>query len=58
MARDFALIEPNPQEWGWWVGYLLEQLMDQAEKRRMLNQIQQVLLKLADNLQNHKEGRK
>jgi hypothetical protein len=58
MARDIALIEPDPEDWGWWVGYLLEKLMDQAEKRRMLNQIQQALLELADNLQNHKEGRK
>jgi hypothetical protein len=32
--------------------------MDQAEKRRILNQYQQALLELADNLQNHKEGRK
>jgi len=20
MARDIAIIEPNPEDWGWWVG--------------------------------------
>ena len=23
MARDIALIEPNPADWGWWLAYLL-----------------------------------
>jgi len=26
MARDIVLIEPNPQDWGDWVIYLLEQM--------------------------------
>ena len=32
IARDIALIEPNPQDWGWWVSYLLEQLDAEARK--------------------------
>jgi hypothetical protein len=31
MARDIALIEPNPQDWGWWVVYLIEQLEEEAK---------------------------
>jgi hypothetical protein len=26
MARDIALIEPNPVDWGWWVMYFIDQL--------------------------------
>jgi hypothetical protein len=29
MARDIALIEPDPQDWGWWVNYLLDDLTAQ-----------------------------
>jgi hypothetical protein len=31
MARDIALIEPDPQDWGWWVVYLIEQLEEEAK---------------------------
>ena len=24
LARDIAIIEPDPEDGGWWVGYLLE----------------------------------
>jgi hypothetical protein len=30
IARDIALIEPDPQDWGWWVIYLLEQMEAEA----------------------------
>ena len=33
MARDIALIEPNPVDWAGWVIYLLEQLEVEAERR-------------------------
>ena len=33
MARDIALIEPDPQDWGWWVTYLLEQMEEEAQRR-------------------------
>jgi hypothetical protein len=31
MARHIALIEPNPQDWGGWVIYLLDQLAAEAK---------------------------
>ena len=34
MARDISLIEPNPQDWGDWVIYLLAQLEAEALRRR------------------------
>jgi hypothetical protein len=33
VARDIALIEPDPKDWGWWVSYLLEQLEEEAKQR-------------------------
>jgi len=33
MARDIALIEPNPVDWGGWVNYLLEQMEAEATRR-------------------------
>ena len=33
MARDIALIEPNPADWGWWLAYLLEQMEEETMSR-------------------------
>jgi len=33
MARDIAIIESNPSDWEWWVGYLLEHMEMEAQKR-------------------------
>jgi hypothetical protein len=33
MARDIALIEPDPRDWGGWVIHLLEKLGVEAKKR-------------------------
>jgi len=33
MARDIALIEPDPEDWAGWVKYLLEQM--EAKAKRM-----------------------
>ena len=33
MARDIALIESNPVDWGWYVTYLLEKMEEEAGKR-------------------------
>jgi hypothetical protein len=33
MARDIALIEPNPLDWEGWVSYLLEQMESEAQRR-------------------------
>jgi hypothetical protein len=35
IARDIAIIEPDPKDWGWWVNYLLEQLEVEARRREM-----------------------
>lgn len=32
IARDIAIIEPDPGDWGWWISYLLEQLEGEAKK--------------------------
>ena len=34
IARDIAIIEPDPVDWEWWVGYLLKQLEEEAKKRK------------------------
>lgn len=34
MARDIALIEPDPQDWAGWVDYLLEQMEGEGEAKR------------------------
>ena len=33
IARDIAIIEPDPEDWGWWVGYLLEKMEVEAKRR-------------------------
>lgn len=33
MARDIALIEPNPVDWGDCVSYLQKQLEEEAQRR-------------------------
>jgi hypothetical protein len=32
LARDIALIEPNPVDWGGWVTYMLEQMEGEAQR--------------------------
>jgi hypothetical protein len=33
LARNIALIEPDPQDWGGWVEYLLERLEGESKRR-------------------------
>jgi hypothetical protein len=33
MARDIALIEPNPEDWGGWMQYFLEQMEEESKRR-------------------------
>jgi hypothetical protein len=48
VARDIALIEPDPRDWAWWVSYLLEQL--QVEAMRVGKQAGfEVMLKSLNN---------
>ena len=50
MARDIALIESDPEDWGWYVTYLLEKMEEEANKVRnsasyeaLLNDLRDVL---------------
>jgi hypothetical protein len=57
IARDIAIIEPDPQDWGWWIGYLLEQMELHAEKHQQIKQYEYTLEVLTEKLQNRiKEG--
>ncbi len=56
IARDIAIIEPDPSDWGWWVAFLLEQLEIHAEKRRLTDNYEHTLANLIDNLQKRVEG--
>ena len=52
MARDIALIEPDPRDWGWWVSYLLEQLDEEAERRGKKDEFARMLKALCQKLGN------
>ena len=56
LARDIALIEPDPRDWAGWVNYFLEQMEYQAEKRRLIYNYEQALESLAINIQNRIKG--
>lgn len=51
MARDIALIEPNPQDWGWWVNYLLEQMEPEAKRRGKYGDFEKLLELMCKNLE-------
>ena len=46
MARDIALIEPNPVDWVGWVTYLLEQMEEEAENRGIRSDYEEMLMEL------------
>ena len=48
MARDIALIEPNPLDWAGWVSYLLEQMEGEAQRRCKRADYEEMLRILAD----------
>lgn len=50
IARDIAMIEPNPVDWGGWVSYLLEQLEGEAERRGKGAAFEQLLKKLSQDI--------
>ena len=52
MARDIALIEPDPQDWGWWVAYLLEKLEEEAQRRGKDALYKEMLKSLKQDLGN------
>ncbi|MCJ7695283.1 MAG: hypothetical protein MUO40_07625 [Anaerolineaceae bacterium] len=49
IARDIALIEPDPQDWGWWVTYLLEKLKAEANRRRRIDDYEKMINALLRN---------
>jgi hypothetical protein len=56
MARDIALIEPDPSDWEWWIGYLLEQMEIQAEKSRQTKKYEYTLDVLTEKIQKRIKG--
>ena len=50
VARDIALIEPEPKDWAWWVSYLLEQLEEEAKRRGRGKDFERMVRLLQQNL--------
>ena len=57
LARDIAIIETDPMEWGWWVGYLLETLEGESLKRMMINDFEKMLRTLSGELLDRVDSR-
>jgi len=55
LARDIAIIEPDPLDWVWWVGYLLEELEAEARRKREIPDFRKMLRTLSNNLAKYKE---
>ena len=53
MARDIALIEPDPQDWGGWIELLVEKMVEEAKKRRKSAEFDQMMILLKMNLRNN-----
>ena len=58
IARDNAIIEPDPKDWEWWVKYLLESLQTEAQKDRKSATYKAMLLDLREALETRIEGGK
>ena len=58
IARDIAIIEPDPQDWTGWVNYLLESLQTEAQKDRKSATYEAMLLDLREALETRIEGGK
>jgi len=58
IARDIAITEPDPVDWGWWVTHLLEELGIQSEQRSNESQYQKTLLVLVGKIENRIKGGK
>ena len=52
MARDIALIEPDPQDWAGWVIYLLEKMEEEAQRRGMHVNYKEMLRSLKQDIGN------
>ena len=56
MARDIALIEPDPQDWGGWVIYFIEQMEVEAKKRGKSGDYGEMLRSLKQDLDMNQFG--
>jgi hypothetical protein len=56
IARDIAIIESDPKDWGWWVCYLLEELETHAKNRRLIDQYEYCLNVLGEKMRDRVEG--
>jgi hypothetical protein len=58
IARDIAIIEPNPVDWGWWVKYFLDQLEEESEKKidrfQFNSMLDSLVSELKDRIRNNK----
>jgi len=52
MARDIALIEPDPKDWVWWISYLLEQLEEEAKRLGKQADFKEMMKSLNNHLGN------
>ena len=43
LARDIALIEPDPRDWAGWVMYLVDQLEKESKKREKQGEFKGIL---------------
>ena len=57
MARDIALIEPNPQDWDGGVIYFLDQLEEESKRRMRRFDFNSMLDALVNELQNRMRGK-
>lgn len=44
------MIEPDPQDWGWWVSYLLEQFEEEAKRRGKQGEFDEMIKLLREDL--------
>ncbi len=51
MARDIALIEPDPQDWAGWVTYFLEYLEAEAKRREKQVDFENMIRSLKSHLE-------
>ena len=56
IARDIALIEPNPVDRGGWVAYLLEQLEGEAQRRGKQVDFEEMLRTFSNDLIKRQEN--
>ena len=45
------MIEPDPEDWGWWVNYLLGRLEGEAKRRRRGSDFNSLLIALVNEFQ-------